>query len=286
MTRFNTAICESIYWDARETLRQFLRDLDENPSDPSLGQLATIRQSVADAKAGNADAPDCLFDDLFVLDCYTDFLESYADLWAKILQRQYSSSWTSLQDAFDSLRLVRRFSSLDISLFEDQLVELEKAYPYNVFMSVGMTVEMFECSICGIDIDSITCKHRRGELYRGKMAVAIARNITNLDHVSLVDDPEDKRCVITHEDGSPAFDVVRYIAGLLKSRQMSISQFGTLAFSKRTLPNPEYRKLGRNAPCFCDSRKKFKLCCLGKIYVEQNHVDIIPRPFSADRAVA
>lgn len=286
MTRFNTAICESMYLDVRDRLRQFLRGLDENPSGPPLSHLATTREYVASAQAGNTDAPDCLFDDLFVFDCYVDFLESYADLWAKIFQEQYSSSWTSLQDAFDSLRLVRKFSSLDVSLFEDQLIELEKAYPYNVFMSVGMTVEMFECSICGLDIDSPTCMHRRGELYRGKMAVAIARNITDLDHVSLVEDPEDKRCVITYEDGSPAFDVVRYIARLLKARQMTVSQFGTLEFSKRTLPNPEYRKLGRNSPCFCDSGRKFKLCCLGKAYVEQDHVDIVPRVLSPERAVA
>lgn len=286
MTRFNTAICESIYLDARNALRQFLCDLDENPAVPQLSHLATTRESVTCAQADNADAPNSLFDDLFVLNCYIDFLESYADLWAKIIQEKYSSSWTSLQDAFDCLRLVRKFSSIDISLFEDQLIELEKAYPYNVFMSVGMTVEMFECSICGLDIDSPTCMHRRGELYRGRMAVAIARNITNLDHVSLVEDPEDKRCVITYEDGSSVFDVVRYIANLLKSRQMSVSQFGTLAFSKRTLPNPEYRKLGRNSSCFCGSGKKFKRCCLGKAYVEQDHVDIVPRKLSPERAVA
>lgn len=286
MTRFSTAICEAIYLDARGALHQFLRDLDGNPFSPPLDRLEKMRESVAGAQAGNADAPDCLFNDLFVLDCYIDFLESYAGLWKKIAEEEYSSSWTSLQDAFDSLRLVRKFSSLDISLFENQLTELEKAYPYNIFMSVGMTVEMFECSICGIDIDSQACIHRRGQLYRGKMAVAVARNITDLDHVSLVEDPEDKRCVMTYEDGSPAFDVVRCIARLLKARQMHISQFGTLAFSKRKLPNPEYRRQGRNSPCFCDSGKKFKFCCLGKAYVEKDHVDIVAGLLSPERAVA
>ena len=114
---------------------------------------------------------------LFVLDAYADFLSAYADLWEELAKETFGESWNSLQEALGLLRVIKRFSDIDVSFFERQLLELEQAYPYGVFASVGMLVERFDCSICGLDIDSDGCPHRRGQLYRGVMAYGIVRNI-------------------------------------------------------------------------------------------------------------
>lgn len=70
---------------------------------------------------------------------------------------------------------------------------LEKLYPYNVFVSVGVIIDQFECSICGLDIYSESCPHLPGELYRRVVARAVVKEIVGFDHVALVTDPADKR---------------------------------------------------------------------------------------------
>lgn len=237
-----------------------------------------IREVIVAAKQTERTLEEELHNDFYVLDRYTDFLSAYADLWNNILSQKFSSSWTSLQDALDLLRLLKRFSQIDIEFFETQLIELEKIYPYNVFFSIGVTVERFDCNICGVDIDTEECPHMRGHLYGGVMAHAIARKIVEVDHVAMVAHPEDKRCVVQYDDTGEQFKLVRYLSELIASGKLQVSGFGLLKFSKRRRPNPEYRKIGRNEPCFCGSGKKFKKCCVSMEYVEGDHVDIIAQP--------
>jgi hypothetical protein len=188
-------------------------------------QVTSIRAMLTAARTAGADAEEQYLNDLFVLDRYVDFLSVDGDLWDKIVNQQFSSSWSSLQDALDLLRAIKSFSKIDIAFFETQLTELEKAYPYSVFASVGMLVERFDCSICGLDIDSDDCCHQRGQLYRGVMACAVAHKIVKLDHVSLVTEPEDKRCVVQYDDSSDHFKLVRLLGQLIASKKWRLSDF-------------------------------------------------------------
>jgi hypothetical protein len=246
--------------------------------------IAEMRKVVAEERETEAD--EAYLNDLYVLDKYVSFLETYGDLWQKILNQQFADSWCSLQDALGLLRLLKRFSRIDISFFESQLTELEQTYPYNVFFSSGMVVAGLDCSICGFDIDSKDCVHMRGHLYRGKMATAVVQKIVRFDHVGLVTHPADKKCVVKYEDTDEQFKVIRYVSNLVVSNRCQISDSWSLQFSKRRLRNPEFRKLGRNEPCFCGSGRKFKKCCMTKDYVEEDQVDIIAHPRSMDSAIA
>jgi len=244
-----------------------------------------IREVIVAAKWTEGAPEEELLNDFYVLDRYTDFLSAYADLWNSILNQKFSSSWDSLQGALDLLRLVKRFSLIDIEFFEAQLIELEKIYPYNVFFSIGAIVERFDCSICGVDIDTEECPHMRGHLYGGVMAHAVARKIVEMDHVAMVSHPEDKRCVVQYDDAGEQFKLVRYLSELIASGNLQVLNFGLLKFSKRRQPNPEYRKIGRNEPCFCGSGKKFKKCCVSMEYVEGDHVDIVALPRCIEDAI-
>lgn len=286
MTRLKTHLAESLYEGLRAPLRQFLRDVDAEIGLLESRTIDSIRENLELEESRHGDGPDELFDDLYVLRRYIDFFVHYGQIWRLIADKKFSASWNKLQDALDALKLVRRFSRIDLSAFEDQLIELEKTYPYNVFFSIGALVDKFDCSICGQDIDSFQCSHRKGHLYRGRMAVGIARNIVNLDHVAMVDQPEDRRCVVSYEDTGEQFKLVRLLSVLLTQRKYVVSDFGILKFSKRLKPNPEYKKLGRNEPCYCGSGFKFKRCCIGNSLVEGDHVDITPHPIAIDRAVA
>lgn len=216
--------------------------------------------------------------DMFALTRYLDLFSEYGKLWEEIFCQHFSNSWSSLQSALDLLRLIKKFSAVNIQFFENQLIELEQTYPYNVFFSIGASVEFFECSICGKNIDSVECLHMRGHLYNGKMASAIARNLTELDHISMVKHPQDKRCVVSYDDAGEQFKLVRFISSLINSKKLKISSFGRLEFSKRDIPNPDYVEQGRNDYCSCGSGKKFKKCCINKTHIQGDHVDIVGMP--------
>jgi hypothetical protein len=272
--RFLTSTAEEIYSNLKPGICGVLDRVNEHDFDGAIADIGALRK-VCDAAIGNSDQDDNVLRDLFALSRFVDLLESYAELWASVVAQEFAKSWNSVQDALDRVRLVKKFSGLDVSFFEDQLLELERAYPYKVFASMGAVVDRFDCSICGLDIDGDMCTHRRGELYGGSLAHGIAREIISLDHVSLVLDPVDKRCVITLDDVPLQFPVVDYISQLLRSGRMKVLSFKRLEWSKRRESNPDYGRLGRNDVCFCGSTKKFKHCCQGSAVIEKDHVDVV-----------
>lgn len=260
----------------REVIRAHLNGIDTEVGVDASIAIDDLLDQLDKAKEIHVNGSDDVLNDIFILETYVTFFRSYGRLWWKISAGQYSESWGTLQDANDSLRLIRRFSGFTFTPLVEQLFALESLYPYKVFSSCGFVVERFECSICRNDIDSFECSHRKGELYRGRMAYGIARNILNIDHIALVENPVDKRCVITIPDNGPGFSCVRYLGEALNRKHFAVSNFGGVAWSKRRVANSEYALLGRNDPCHCRSGKKFKRCCIDKAFEEIDHAEILP----------
>lgn len=59
-------------------------------------------------------------------------------------------------------------------------------------ISPGMT-QRLECSICGKD--PVMCEHILGQIYNGRLALAVARDI-KFDHISIVDEPMQRETYI------------------------------------------------------------------------------------------
>ena len=272
--------------ELRKPLKLHLELVDAEAGADASPELERLRFMLAEARVVHDSGTDETLNDIFVLEKYVQFFGEYGYLWRNIATFQFSESWSSLQNAFDLIRLVRKFSNINVSTLENQLYALESAYPYKVFFSMGAVVERFECSICGKDIDSFECKHRKGELYRGQMAYGIARNIVRFDHLAMVEHPVDKRCVVTYANDAPQFGVVRYIGELLDSKKLLVSNFGSIAWGKRRIPNPNHTDLGRNQSCYCGSGRKFKKCCIDKAFTEQDHAQILPTHSIIERADA
>jgi len=269
------------FQDLRPHAKQALLALDDRNYTKAKKGTSAMHEIIASARATTIDGR-CL-NDLYVLDRYVDFLEAYSLLWKKILDEQFGDSWSVLQDCLSLIRVIKKFFNIDVTFFEDQLIELEQTYPYNLFFSIGAVVDRFECSLCGRDIIADECPHMAGELYDGKMASAVIQDIVKLDHASLVTNPADKRCVVRYEDTGEQFKVIRQLARLIMSNKCAISDCWRVRFSKEPIPNSEYRKIGRNEKCFCGSGKKFKKCCISKQYVENDSVNIVheSRSFAA-----
>ena len=286
---FITSEVEFLYRKSKPSIKKLLYFLNHLSFQECREQIDQLKNDLTIAKKEYKSSYEEVLNEFYVLSRFVDMLSSYCDLWMKIIKMEFSSSWNSLQDARDQLRQVKKFSSRNtnqaISFFENQLLELEKLYPYNVFCSVGITVERFECSICGRDIDTFDCPHTRGELYQGQMAYGIAHNIIETDHVAMVKHPSDKRCVVIYDNNGEQFKLVRFLSELITSSKLQPSDFGELKFSKKKVKNREFQKKERNSPCYCGSGKKFKKCCISKEYIDGDHVDIVAKPTSIEEII-
>jgi hypothetical protein len=247
-------------------------------------QLEFITESVTkkiDAFSG--DFPDEVFNEGYVLKQFIKLLQDYVSYWKLLASDKFSDSWSALQDVQDRLRTVLRFTDeprpLILKHIERQCGELEKLYPYRLFMSVGIVKEEAECSICGKSIDSFECEHVRGELYRGKRAYSIIKHIKQLEEISLVTNPADKRCVVQILDTSEQFKGVEYLAKGIRDKVLAPLDFSHLEFSTIRKRNNKIPLVGRNELCPCGSGKKFKNCCIENSYIEETHVNIVPRNF-------
>ena len=220
----------------------------------------------------SAGCPNCsgVCNDLYVLKRVINFYNSLSRYWEHIYNSKYSDSWSSLQDCLDLLRTIKRFASNNrlykLEKYESLLLDIEKIYPYRIFSSMGIEIGFYECSICNKDIDSFDCPHEIGNLYKGEMAYGIAKGISSIDHVAMVKNPQDKRCVVAYEDNSAAFKGLQYINNLLINRHIFPTKF-FIEISKRRVNNSEYKKIGKNEICYCGSNKKFKKCCINKKYI-------------------
>lgn len=286
---FKTPKVTSIYIEIEPAIRKLLFSLNSMVFDKANEALEELKAKLEAVKCTYNKDSEQVLNELYIINQLTAMLTAYTQTWSKILRREFSSSWDSLQDTINLLRQIKKLSDCSTNLtnyFEDQLLELEKLYPYNVFFSIGAITDWFKCSICGNDIDSLDCPHMAGELYQGRMAYGIVQRFTEVNHVAMVKHPEDKRCVVRYDDKGDQFKLILFLSDLITSRKLEILYFGKLVFSKKIVKNPEFRQTGRNDPCFCGSGKKFKKCCMSKEHVETDHVDIVAQAVNMDEIFA
>lgn len=123
-----------------------------------------------------------------------------------LLKDSFRQSWNALQDCLDAARFVGRFTPIDHRLDVPDVVGLledyERLYPYVYFLSPEFVISESHCSICGESMQSLSCPHRRGQIYRGEISVEIVDKM-RLQAVSVVENPENKRCVIESVDDEP-----------------------------------------------------------------------------------
>lgn len=213
----------------------------------------------------------------FVVKEYCKMLKYYSMYWQLLMQKKFKDSWTLLQDTFDKLRNITRFTndhdSYSLNVIHDHLNQLERLYPYRLFASMEAVVQSKKCSICGKSLLDLDCTHLPGELYWGEQAYAVAEGIV-FQGVALVQHPMDKRCVMeisgdtrTEEE---KFSLLNYF---VENNNNPLQLFSVIE-ETRYYYNDGYKNTGRNDPCPCQSGKKFKKCCGQDKYEKGTHVRI------------
>jgi hypothetical protein len=266
---------KALFTALQKPVRNCLQGIDALEFDRSKAAVEEAQAILKQQHDGGASYDEDTLNDLAILGFFARFLSEYAAFWERVTKREYEPSWMALQDTLDSIRLLKRMSMIDVARFEKQLGQLEQVYPYKIFASVGCIAERIECSICGKDIDSFECLHRRGELYMGKMAHGIVRNMKKFDHVALTENPEDKRCVMQVQGTPYQFPAIDWLAENLTARKFTVSDISHVEMSERRKRNENIIRQGRNDPCQCGSGKKFKHCCSAKQYSTYPHGEFI-----------
>lgn len=239
-------------------------------------KLANEAQATIDAHKASA-TEDSVKNECFIYAGFFELLISLTSYWKCVESEEFHNSWCKLQDALDCLRQLKRFykeDSVTLWYLTRQLLSIEKAYPYKLFTSCGFIFEGFECSICSQNIDGDECSHIKGDLYAGEMALAIARKIKVLDHISLVEKPKNKRLVVGYEDSSPSFNLFRMLITAFDNNECAPLNLSQVKLVETTRIDPGHRRAPRNSQCYCRSGKKYKSCCMRFERIPHVHMDI------------
>ena len=133
-------------------------------------------------------------------ECVTHALIAELRMWLFLKEEKPDSAWDQLIDAqMSSISAARAHDGFrHLVEHNRRLLAIEQlVFPSQVFISSGFIVRHQECSICGGEYGE--CDHLIGKPYMGKFCHIIARDV-ELDHVSIVEHPADKRCRVQHFD--------------------------------------------------------------------------------------
>lgn len=143
--------------------------------------------------------------------CMLSAVKSIYLMFDYIKSDESEKAWMSLIDTYDYLDVATLFldkyklHSEGLEAFIEQVKGFENIFfpTHHLFLSPGAKETAGNCSICGGSF--ISCEHVEREIYNGMLCQRINRHVLEANHIALVDNPRDRRCIIrtiTNTDGS------------------------------------------------------------------------------------
>lgn len=117
----------------------------------------------------------------------------FISMWVHFKKDEMESAWDALVSAQENLETAMRlrhasgFAELSRRLNVAEIL----LFPPCAFTSASLLFRSMECSICHAEYGD--CEHVAGSLYMGEMCYKLPRDVMHIDHVAIVDEPEDKR---------------------------------------------------------------------------------------------
>lgn len=200
-------------------------------------------------------------------------ISHYLEAFNLLNTAKYLNAWNELDRADIELSFLKPHfdyftHSPAIVFIEDKISQIQKLYPYQYFFSRESITLKSRCSICNSPISlRNSCDHVVGELYNGEQCGVIIEQF-ELTGIALVEDPFDKYAVIQPIEMKYNYSMLDQ---LMKKFKHPFEEW-TLVTHKEI--KEEFKSIGRNQLCICESGEKFKKCCLKKnIYT--NHYEVI-----------
>lgn len=135
---------------------------------------------------------------IFHMQCMVNALRSSLLMWISIKESEFEDAWSHLVDAQEYTVIAKRLNDYEgIRNLEAHLKSEEEAiFPgWKLYNSPGFVETIGKCSIC-YELFSV-CDHIENEIYMGSLCQRIDRKIIRTDHSALVENPRDRRCIIT-----------------------------------------------------------------------------------------
>ncbi len=216
----------------------------------------------------------------FLLKMNFTLIRSIGRFWKFCEDYEYRDAWMNLQDALSQNRILLHHFDPEkddsIPKSYEYLSLIEKLFPYRIFVSSGLNQLQLKCSICGKSSFDPDCNHIDGNLYWGKRAYNIVEKIGSFDHISLVFNPANKKCILSdfeydrnHPEDSPFVHVYHFI----QESGRPLKNF-TYRIYEREIPRSVYDNYSLRGPCPCGSDSTFENCCYNKDMIKIPHYDI------------
>lgn len=207
----------------------------------------------------------------------------YRNAFKLLKSKSYYESWCLLEKIEITIKGLKRHFKYKKSEFflwniEKSVTNLQVIFPYRLFASSEILKKKKECSICNQEISIRNpCGHIIGEIYNGEMCQRIVTEAEILG-ISLVENPGNKYAVmfLTDEKTGKQIDQYNYqTIDYLFCHINSPYEIWDLEVSEREIKKGDYKNIGRNDKCSCNSGKKFKKCCGLRIGEKYPHYEFI-----------
>lgn len=186
---------------------------------------------------------------------------NFLNAYKKLVDKEYYDAWCLLDRANIELYFLRKHldysgDRYSLEFIERNINQLQKLFPYKYFTSRESIVRNWECSICNQLISLRNyCSHDVGEIYNGEQCFRISKDI-EFHAFAIVTNPFDKYAVLFPKDRDYSYHILE---NLMKNWTHPYEKW---KLQIRTDLNEEFKGLGRNDLCICNSSKKYKHCCL------------------------
>ncbi|MCT8090482.1 MULTISPECIES: hypothetical protein [unclassified Acinetobacter] len=137
-------------------------------------------------------------DQLFHMQCLLNSLLSSLKIWIFLEEKDYKKAWDSLIDAQEYLIVAKKINHYDgLINLEKHLESIEKSiFPQRkIYLSAAFTSSIGYCSICNREF--FECDHVENNIYCGQLCLRIKVENIKANHVALVENPADRRCIVT-----------------------------------------------------------------------------------------
>jgi hypothetical protein len=249
-----------------ETVRNYLASVRLRPKEPS---VENVKGFLANAKAEAVRGEDqdgaktiwCLETALHIQNLY---LQAFSEMKG----HKFYEAWCDMERAEIALGSLQRhdttgWAEFRLGFIQKHIERWQSIFPYKMFFSPEFIALKKECSICGnIVTPRKPCGHIQGQIYDGEECL---RRVTQKPlGVSLVEKPLQKYSVvflIDPETGTPRdhynYGIVQHAISALQNP----FDAWDVEHTKLIQPHSRFTHVGRNDPCPCGSRKKYKKCC-------------------------
>lgn len=207
----------------------------------------------------------------------------YRKAFTLLQNKSYYEAWCQLERVeitFKGLKGHFLYDKEQYFLYkiEKSIKNLQVIFPYRLFGSAEIIKKKKKCSICNQEVSiRKPCGHEVGEIYDGEMCHRIVTEAEPLA-LSLVENPGNKYSVMFLQDEKTKqqidqynYDAIDYLFEHIKSPY----ERWDLEVSQRYHPHENYKDIGRNDNCPCNSGLKYKKCCLNKPGVKYAHFEFL-----------